>query len=280
MTKFIGDLHLGKQFLNGVALDRRGEREAQVFEKAIEQLTNSNEPVIQVGDVFDKARVPLELVVEFVARLAHVKHSVYMIAGNHDLSKSTSKISSFELAGMLNRNPNVHFVTEPTSVGNILLLPYNPLGFVVPSVQKHEIVCTHEDVEVLQKHSADLSRVANRIVNGHIHEPSTHGVIENVGSIEPFSHGEDPNCDIYITLTPEKIHSHNLSNMCVRILLKKGEVFDEQIDCRQLTFKRIQDEEIENIEVDLDNFDMKELMRGALKETKMFNRIWEMFENA
>ncbi len=285
--KLIGDTHLGKRFINGVPLERRGEREEELYQQVIEELLLP-EDVILVGDLFDKAKVPVELVVRLIGDLKDVKHKIFILAGNHDLSKDKEKISSFILASYLNRNPNVVFITEPTEVAEGIAIPYNPWGFDVSGISgSYACAFTHEDEETIIGSSKVISNFTKDVVNGHIHlrsqKPIGHGItINNAGSFQPFSHAEDPEGKIYVTLTAEEALERidSLTDKCVRILLKPNEVFDEKINCRQLTFKRVTEDGTESEEVKFDEFSMEELMRNALKETKLFNRVWERYNNA
>lgn len=286
--KLIGDTHLGKRFINGVPLERRGEREEELYRQVIEELLIPEDTVL-LGDLFDKAKVPVELVVRLIGDLKDVQHKIFILAGNHDLSKDKEKISSFILASYLNRNPNVVFITEPTPVESMLAVPYNPWGFDLSNIRgDYDCFLTHEDEKTLIENSKFISEHTGTVVNGHIHlrsEGSMIGnrvILNNVGSFQPFSHAEDSEGKIYVTLTAEEALERidSLTDKCVRILLKPNEVFDEKINCRQISFKRVTEDGTESEEVKFDEFNMEELMREALKETKLFNRVWERYNNA
>jgi hypothetical protein len=84
------------------------------------------------------------------------------------------------------------------------------------------------------------------IVTGHWHLEGDY-VIDGVpvactGSLEPFTHAEDPNGEIYVSLTLEQLAERDpaeLRDKAVRVFLRDGEEMPLDLDCLQLTGKRI-----------------------------------------
>ena len=65
------------------------------------------------------------------------------------------------------------------------------------------------------------------VYTGHVHLPDrfVRDSVEviQVGSLQPFAHGEDHG-EMYVTLRPDEIAGKDLSQKCVRVLLKPGEM--------------------------------------------------------
>jgi DNA repair exonuclease SbcCD nuclease subunit len=101
----IGDPHLGRVFRTGVPAHRVGEREEGQY-AALRRLLNPTDPLIThiviMGDLFDKFVVSPTVVLKAVELLQEASNTnsnieYYVIPGNHDMTKDTSKKSSYEL---------------------------------------------------------------------------------------------------------------------------------------------------------------------------------------
>jgi hypothetical protein len=81
------------------------------------------------------------------------------------------------------------------------------------------------------------------------------------GSMLPYAHGEG---DTYVTKWLEEIGDPaQYKDKCLRVLLRPGEELPE-IDCLQLTAKRVQGEEIE--QVTFEEFDLCALFSAVMAE--------------
>ena len=102
----VGDAHLGRRFLNGTPSSKVGVRESLVLSD-LDFLMNPSEDldishVVLVGDLFDKFIVKPTVVDQALtiiksAITANPKIKYFIIPGNHDVSKDSSKISSYYL---------------------------------------------------------------------------------------------------------------------------------------------------------------------------------------
>lgn len=118
---------------------------------------------------------------------------------------------------------------------------------------------------------------------GHIHQPQAWTDPETdievcvFGSMQPYAHGEEIDTDLYVTLTLDELQNTNLDlrNRCVRVLLEDGESLDDEIECLQLTIKRIGEEEAEMESVSLGEFDMMTLFQRAFTEAGVSAAITE-----
>jgi hypothetical protein len=98
--------------------------------------------------------------------------------------------------------------------------------------------------------------------------------IINVGSLQPFGHGEGE--ELYVTIDLDQLKSDpdQYRDKCVRIRLKEGEVIDLEVDCLQLQVEA--PPQNVDLSVDYDEaFDMKALAERARAEAGVPQEIWE-----
>lgn len=297
----LGDAHLGKRFLIGVPLHRRGEREETVkaaFHAALEE-ASAYEYVVQMGDIFDAFSIPNSLVlwtadtIEDVAS-RHPGVTFIFIKGNHDGARDATIKSSFDvLAALLRAVPNVKFVVnEPEMLfGALLILPWSPFKTAAEIAEQAIALVDgpagaafgHWDAESFGERTDNLipsdilSKVTSLIISGHEHLARTfnrHGVrCDYVGSMLPYAHGEDAKDETYVTLTVAQISETPdaaLRNKCVRVLLQPGETFDREIDCLQFQAVPVdavpKDGQQIDIKVAFDNFDPNALFDQVMSE--------------
>lgn len=291
----LGDVHLGKKFVTGVPKHRVGEREVSVwkdFENSVINCTTKYH--VQVGDLFEAFIVPPEVVLRaYEAYAVGNPNTLYFVLrGNHDASRDTNKASSFDLfTQMCEHLGNVIVIKdEVVQYSPFAFIPWHPFNSAAEQAKQlagkqYEIVFGHFDLESFggSDHNLiptkELVGVTPRIVTGHIHTPKVfeQDGIEVVvtGSMQPYSHGEDPEHKLYVSLTLDELKGQDLSNMNVRILLKEGEEMPE-IDCLSLTFKKIDQEEpddVGDIEVEFEDFNIENLFTSCLKDNQVGGSI-------
>jgi len=298
-VRLIGDPHFGKKFVNGVPLERRGEREAEQAASFFNLMNELEGPdgvevkeVIIMGDLFDSFTVDNEVLIrvyELMLQAAfnhegNVHYSVLM--GNHDGSRNLDEISSFEiLERMLLHIPNVSFIRKKKEVilsdnEKILLCPYD---FFIPTAEgfanfkgSYVAVLGHWDVITVEnKHNAipveELSKGTKLIITGHDHTRRTipHGdvTVMVTGSMQPYSHGEDPTGILYVTKTLDEYEADPTlyHNKCLRLKLKAGEFPPEDVDALQFTYQYVTVAEIEETEVKMEEFSFKTLFEETFK---------------
>lgn len=289
----IGDPHLGRDFRNGTPLHRRGEREAMQLAQFKEELATSDvDMVVCVGDVFDKPFVPLtcindavEAVVE--AAQAHADTDFVFMAGNHDKSRQLGVKGAWELfcvaVGWL---PNVTTLDTPSIIEGVAFYPWEwgcAAADQVITEAAHAAI-GHWDlmsfggddshmaptVELVQVHGENV-----KIYSGHYHEAGDFPVrgitVHCTGSMQPYTHAEDPKDELYVTLTAEEaLARDDLRDKCVRILLQQGEDLPD-IDCLQLTHKRADAEltEIDVGEIGLGAFDLNAVLETEFADNEV-----------
>ena len=287
--KLIGDPHLGRVFKTGVPTHRLGDRERLVEEQFYAEISDrTSVPVIIMGDLFDKYSVPESLVLWAADKLNEAAEwkKIYVLRGNHDLSRDEEKRGSFDVLEKL--CPNVVFVKGVWEIqlenGYLALFGYDAFKSATELANQLTVNCNylaafgHYD---LTSHGSDFNLVPTEVFaalkiptvyTGHIHKRQTierHGVtVHAVGSMQPYAHGEQAEDDLlYQTLTLDEFNARNPEDFLdvnLRILLKGDEVFDTQLDCLSLVFKHIADAEAEPLEVAYDSFNSDNILTECL----------------
>jgi hypothetical protein len=311
-VKYIGDVHLGRRFTNGVPLHRRGERETMILNQFQRELLDVGQAnaVVQVGDVFDRFAVSnndemdaFQAIKAAAETNPHVRY--FFLRGNHDASKDLEKVSSFDiLVGLCAELVNVDFIVghgEAFMIDNtaIALIPWHPVisaADMVPTLADSgpfAVVFGHWDIQSYGGDDSnlipiqELSDITDLAVTGHDHKPRKLGLsghdggiirfdhgdarlrVIGTGSMQPYAHGEEADFEIdplYLTETLEQVEycrslqPEFFKDKCLRILLQPSEVLPDDLDCLQLTAKRVGAEgEDENLDVELGEFNMEAL---------------------
>ncbi|MGN6819311.1 MAG: metallophosphoesterase [Sphingomonas sp.] len=287
----IGDPHLGKKFEVGVPLHRRGEREARQLMKFRKELDHDSDIIVMVGDLFEHPYISYQALNEAMQAIlsaAEARPSVryIMMAGNHDLPQRMDGTGAFHVftTGMSNRLDNLDVVTRPNIICGIALFPWEwdrTALDQVSDLQDGEAYAAigHWDLQSFGKDdhlapTAALRRAFGEIelYSGHDHNPGDYEVdgwiVHCTGSLEPYSHSQDPAGSIYVTLTPEQaLERNDLHDKFVRLLVAPGEDMPE-LDCLALTKKVVRKDEPEmeaGETVSLDNFDWGGILKRKIK---------------
>ena len=145
--KFIGDCHLGKIFRTGVPSSKYNLREEQIFkdfEYHMDQGKNCLFTVI-VGDLFNSFKVSNEVLLKAYNTLCKYINkesytsTIIIIPGNHDLSKDSTKISSYFLLTLL--LPSLRQCLLSLLSLDQLFLASRPIFLLVPSTPYQNHPC-------------------------------------------------------------------------------------------------------------------------------------------
>ncbi|NRB16124.1 MAG: hypothetical protein HRU33_00755 [Rhodobacteraceae bacterium] len=123
-------------------------------------------------------------------------------------------------------------------------------------------------------------------ISGHDHlarEETRDGVqIIVTGSMQPYTHAEDPAGGWYVTVKLDELEGLYVTHKNVRVLLKEGESLPTDLDCLSLIGKRItdEDEEIKVDTSDFDSLDLGQLLARALDGLSIKDQLMEEFSNA
>lgn len=280
MNKFVtlGDPHLGRKFRAGVPLHRIGDREEMVWKDFRNSLMTPGDVDTHVcmGDLFDKFVVSPEVLLRaenIYRQAAHARQDVefIVIRGNHDVSRDSTKRSSFDIFTQLVAEvPNITVVNDPLLDGDVAYIPYDPFIPVSDIVEAlpdnlHTVFMHHDYTDFGGDQVIPTKLLANKgiehVINGHDHLTRTetrHGVmVEITGSMQPYTHGEDPSGLWYQTHTLEdleKLDPAFVAGLNIRLKLKEGESIPEDLDCLSVIPQRISEDD-EGVEIDTTDFD-------------------------
>lgn len=260
----MGDPHLGRRFITGVPLHRRGEREQRIWADFEASLMNVDGAAVHVcmGDLFDKAVVPLDVILRAARAYQHASernpNTYYVVLrGNHDAGGDDDQVTAFTMfRALVGHISNVRIVEyEPVSMEigrftGLLFVPWRrditSAEAVEPFKLPYDAAFGHWDVHSFgnERNLAPTAALAGRcplVVTGHDHIPcdiERNGVrLLGTGSLQPYTHGEDPTGKIYRTVSVAEavaIRPELVRDLCLRVILQEGEVLPE-IDCLQLT---------------------------------------------
>lgn len=274
----IGDPHLGKTFKTGVPSSKLGARETLVI-KEFETLmfpteSSSVTHVVIMGDLFDKyivspniVMIAYDLFIKASEQYPHIEY--YLIPGNHDFSRDVSKKSSYCLLYlMLQGLSNIHIVYDKylhvvvDDEHSLFFDSYDAFhkereesyytypfqrNFKMISFGHWDSIKNEFGSYYPHKHIVDFS---STIVSGHIHTPEqfeSEGVeYIYTGSLQPYSHAEDPLNQFYTTIKYDLLESYfekelqdsldKLSSKNVRISCYPGYVLPYELNCLSLTY--------------------------------------------
>lgn len=291
----IGDPHIGRKFEAGVPAHKRGQREArQMYLLKAELGTPDVNYNISVGDLFDHPHVSYKVVLEVAEAYLYYAEAMpqttfLIMAGNHDLPRNLGTVGAFDafeeiVSGRFN---NLLVVRNPywLNEAKLILFPWQwgvtaedqtPIEGM--TVFRGYTAIGHWD---LQSYGGDDSHMAptktlhdlgiTEIYSGHYHTEGDYTVNGHVvhctGSMEPYSHGEDPEGKIYVTLSlDEATDGRDLTGKCVRVILTDGQELPDDLDCMALTAikAKVENEEVQAL--DLSKFEWKTTLDEALAD--------------
>ena len=284
----LGDPHLGRAFIHGVPLARRGEREASVWMDFAWSLSEVGlDYHVNMGDLFDKWMVSFDVIMRaailYMETAEQNPDTTYIILkGNHDWIKDLERKSAFDVFdAIVSRCDNIKVITETTRHFNLLFCPWHPTKSAHEEVSKFEgvkVAFGHWDTAFSDHNMVPTEAGVPKLYTGHVHKPATFTrdgtEVIGVGSMQPYAHGEEVNDDLYITLSEEQFQDQkleDLKNKCVRLLFP----YDGELDCLQLTIKREKEELDDDSTVTLGDFDMDALFRRAFSEADVSPAITE-----
>lgn len=286
----IGDPHLGRRFITGVPSHRLYEREETQYAE-LDRLLNPTDPLIDhiviMGDLFDRFVVSPTTVLRAIELLkkaseanSHIEY--FVIPGNHDMTKDTTKKSSYQLFYEVFHMDNaIPEINRNVSFNNSMM------HFIRPDYANHPDICvglyfeaydafknSEYNMEISDNYSkatkkisfghwdsvdiissgylpsAELLADSDLVVSGHEHtykqvfypsHPNTPVLF--TGSLQPYSHAEDPDKKIYVTVKAADLDNYDLAKdfkyKCLRIECTPSFALTEAVDCYSLAYKVI-----------------------------------------
>ncbi|AND75219.1 DNA repair exonuclease [Acinetobacter phage vB_AbaM_ME3] len=278
----IGDVHLGRVFRTGVPKHRLGEREQMIQNQFQDLLKRKADYCVIVGDLFDKVRVSnscLNYCIDSIEQASKENPNTkyIVLSGNHDMSKDTSRVSSFQLLEKYfltnsSKFKNISIVSsymEPIKATKNLLLyfsHYNPFmaldeerpNFYKYKDMMYKVAFGHWEVSnfggdhFIDRHiPKSILMNFDLVVTGHEHKPTLTSIdsvpIYVTGSMQPYAFSEEMHTerDLYLTTTVGELEKKlkkdkdSLKNTNVRILLDTDDTIPEPFECLSLTYKNI-----------------------------------------
>jgi len=217
----ISDLHMGLSRTAGVTDSslRQYEEDKLTF---LSQFLSENEDkeIIIAGDLFDKNLVSLSTLLSVLRVISNHPEHIWILAGNHDLSKNTMTMSSFDFLGqvvnLLPVSTGISLVTKPVLIKRHSLV-------MIPHLSNQEIFdkalsdysnedytlithCNYDNFFSLDKdHSLNLTleqaQGFKQVISGHEHSIRDVGYVHMIGSFVP--------CKVKEAASPKRTHLFN-----------------------------------------------------------------------
>lgn len=122
----INDVHIAANRTAGTTIGSAAELRQFTLDNLSNFLATVDEDLLVAGDLFDNFNVPntdLLATYRIFDKWLLKGHKLYAMRGNHDASKDSSKLSSFDLLGALLEG-RATFTNEPVLIGNTYCLPH------------------------------------------------------------------------------------------------------------------------------------------------------------
>lgn len=133
--RIINDCHIGTVRTSGTTPNTQLELRQYIIDRFQALLPDDGDLMI-LGDLFDKENIPISDVLktyEILLDWLFKGNNLYLVAGNHDLSKTSSILSSFDfLGGLLTK-------LFPAQVVVIKQAQMTPYGYVIPHVANQDL---------------------------------------------------------------------------------------------------------------------------------------------
>lgn len=184
----INDLHLGANRTGGTTPDSAAALKRYMSNMLELMLNRIDDHLIVMGDLFDSYVVPNDVLLDTYRQFKEWQakgHFLYMVPGNHDLSKDSSKLSSFALLcrllevdclrGLTNVNDQIYTLSHVTNQDEFDLMLAK-----VPDCEYLLVHCNYDNhFAVNSDHSLNMSKAqaeackAEKIYFAHEHHPRT-----------------------------------------------------------------------------------------------------------
>lgn len=298
----IGDPHIGRKFETGVPLSRRGEREVHQFAQFLDELNVEADIVCVIGDLFDNAFVGYGVVDKVTRAVREVVEQnpdrlYVIIAGNHDLPRNVEAVGAFHdfLDRLELRYSNLRILLKPEVIGSVAYFPWEwdkraddqarsiDFGGV-------EAAVGHWDLSLFEgkdTHLAPVSVVPAGVDmwSGHYHVAGEYKVggrvVNCTGSLQPYTHGEDPDGVLYVTVTRDAALEGEWYDKNVRVLIRRGETLPD-IEAMSVIGKIVDDEApVVAEKVSLDTFNWNGILKSKLDplDQRVQDFIYERLPN-
>lgn len=297
----IGDPHVTKKYMLGVPVHRRGEREQSLMEDLRTRLNDVKaDMVIMVGDLFEKPTCDLKdlySVCEMMLDACRRNPSVTYVfqAGNHDISPQQAFKGAFDILKLFHQMlPNLHIITKPTVINRVALFPWEwdrtsleqlddlDSGSYDFAIGHWDLVSYDGDHIGHMCPAAELtSRGAKVIETGHWHVPGIYKIdgveVNCTGSMQPMTHSEDPDSELFVTLTYDEylsIDPQDYKDKYVRVVVEGDEKVESLEDCLGFKVKRAStDVGLDTVDTSFDGLNIDQLVTKVLDNNQVSSEL-------
>lgn len=214
MLTILNDVHIGVERVSGTTIESRYALRQHTLVK-FGMLLPDNDLMI-LGDLFDSYEVPISdllsaynLLREWLTK----GHKLYLVAGNHDLSKTSNVMSSFDFLGALlkikDQYDQVQVIKSPVMTHYGYVIPhlanqdlFNAALKEVPECDKLYLHCNYDNFFAAQSdQSLNISKEqvaeckARQVIIGHEHQYKTAGKVLLPGNQIATSVADWQHCD-------------------------------------------------------------------------------------
>lgn len=173
--------------------------QTEVLVKALQHAQQEDRIVIYLGDIFDGGEISYDAFAATYAALTCFSGEVWLVAGNHDLTKNRERISAFDL--LCKTLPRAKRIVEPTAcAGGFKIIPHlvNQAAFDEAVVEASGTLlchCNYNNFFATEKdHSLNLTpeqaEKFDHVIIGHEHTKRDLPGIDTLGSPLPCNIGE------------------------------------------------------------------------------------------
>ena len=276
--------------------------------------------IIIMGDLFDKAIVSNNVVKDFYylissAAQKYTSTQYIILDGNHVLSKENTKTTSFDILKLLLEDiGNIHVIDSNRILKvsdqlHLYLDCYDPFNTYSAASESdlqqvkddpdNTLISfghwdTFEFTETGYYPNQHILSYSDLTCSGHIHIPmeytynyvnkesgiSLKGKTLITGSMQPYSHSEDPEKLLYITIKSNELDKYNLSedfkNKCVRIDCDSLFILSEPVDCLSLTLRVVETKK-EQVAIETEDESVEEVSENfnsaLIKKVETFQHL-------
>lgn len=215
------DLHMGLSRTAGVtdsSLRQFENDKLTLFRVFLQE--NEDKEIIIAGDLFDTNLVSLSTLLSILKVMSNHPERIWILAGNHDLSKNTMTMSSFDFLGqvvnLLPVSTGISLVTKPTLIErhNLVMIPHLSNQDIFDkalsdySNENYTLIthCNYDNFFALNKdHSLNMTleqaQGFKQVISGHEHAIRNVGNVHMLGSFVP--------CTVKEAATPKRTHLLN-----------------------------------------------------------------------
>lgn len=250
----ISDLHMGLSRTAGITEDSLRQFEADKLTLLRTFLgENKDKEIIIAGDLFDTSLVSLTTLITVLQATADHPEQIWILAGNHDISKNTTTMSSFDFLGQvvsLLMASNITLVTEPMLIEkhNLIMIPHLSNQEIFDkalsdySNKDHTLIthCNYDNFFALNKdHSLNLTseqaQKFKQVISGHEHATRDAGNVHMLGSFVP--------CNVKEAATPKRMHLFDAVTGKLEVVQNLGQ--DNMDAYSELHYNDLQNPEVE-----------------------------------